>query len=135
MTAFGSITICASLHFLKLSLHFPMLGTLLSMKHELRVMQAQGAGSIVNISSAYGHEGAAGASVYVASKHAVERVTKSAALEAAPFGVRINAVWSRAIETGMLTRSTGTAEVKAALALEAPLARVASRRRSLTPLF
>jgi hypothetical protein len=92
MTAFGSITICASLHFLKLSLHFPMLGTLLSMKHELRVMQAQGAGSIVNISSAYGHEGAAGASVYVASKHAVEGMTKSAALEAAPFGVRIKEI-------------------------------------------
>src|SRR5258705_8429404 len=46
-----------------------VLGTLLSMKHELRVMQAQGSGSIVNISSTYGHEGGAGASVYVASKH------------------------------------------------------------------
>jgi len=56
-----------------------VLGTLLSMKHELRVMQAQGSGSIVNISSTYGHEGAAGASVYAASKHAVEGMTKSAA--------------------------------------------------------
>ena len=54
-----------------------VLGTLLSMKHELRVMQAQGSGSIVNISSTYGHEGAAGASVYAASKHAVEGMTKS----------------------------------------------------------
>ena len=63
-----------------------VLGTLLSMKHELRVMQAQGNGSIVNISSTYGHEGAAGASVYAASKHAVEGMTKSAALEAARFG-------------------------------------------------
>src|SRR5438132_10824222 len=69
-----------------------VLGTLLSMKHELRVMQAQGSGSIVNISSTYGHEGGAGASVYVASKHAVEGMTKSAALEAAHFGVRVNAV-------------------------------------------
>src|SRR5438270_13202764 len=59
-----------------------VLGTLLSMKHELRVMQAQGSGSIVNISSTYGHEGAAGASVYAASKHAVAGMTKSAALEA-----------------------------------------------------
>jgi NAD(P)-dependent dehydrogenase (short-subunit alcohol dehydrogenase family) len=101
-----------------------VLGTLLSMKHELRVMQAQGAGSIVNISSAYGHEGAAGASVYVASKHAVEGMTRSAALEVARFGVRVNAVAPGAIETGMLTRFTGTAEVKAALASEAPLARV-----------
>ena len=59
-----------------------VLGTLLSMKHELRVMQAQGSGSIINISSTYGHEGGAGASVYAASKHAVEGITKSAALEA-----------------------------------------------------
>src|SRR6266487_6356899 len=45
-----------------------VLGTLLSMKHELRAMLAQGSGSIVNISSTYGHRGAGGASVYVASK-------------------------------------------------------------------
>jgi NAD(P)-dependent dehydrogenase (short-subunit alcohol dehydrogenase family) len=63
-----------------------VLGTLLSMKHELRVMQAQGSGSIVNISSTYGHDGARGASVYSASKHAVEGLTKSAALEAAASG-------------------------------------------------
>jgi NAD(P)-dependent dehydrogenase (short-subunit alcohol dehydrogenase family) len=49
-----------------------VLGMLLSLKHELRVMTAQGSGSIVNISSTYGHEGAKGASVYVGSKHAVE---------------------------------------------------------------
>src|SRR5467141_1518127 len=60
-----------------------VLGTLLSMKHELRVMLPQGSGSIVNVSSTYGHTGAAGASVYAASKHAVEGLTKSAALEAA----------------------------------------------------
>ena len=101
-----------------------VLGTLLSMKYELRVMQAQGAGSIVNISSAFGHEGAAGASVYVASKHAVEGLTRSAALEAAPFGVRVNAVAPGAIETGMLNRFAGNAENKAALAAQAPLARV-----------
>ena len=60
-----------------------VLGVLLSMKHELRVMLPQGSGSIVNVSSAYGSVGAAGASVYVASKHAVEGLTKSAALEVA----------------------------------------------------
>jgi NAD(P)-dependent dehydrogenase (short-subunit alcohol dehydrogenase family) len=60
-----------------------VLGTLLCMKHEMRVMQARGRGSIVNISSTYGHRGAAGASVYAASKHAVEGLTKSVALEAA----------------------------------------------------
>src|SRR5712671_1854423 len=93
-----------------------VLGTLLSMKHELRVMKAQGSGSIVNISSTYGHEGAGGASVYAASKHAVEGLTKSAALEAAGFGVRVNAVAPGPTDTGMLTRFTGTAERKEAMA-------------------
>lgn len=101
-----------------------VLGTVLSMKHELRVMQAQGSGSIVNISSTYGHEGGAGASVYVASKHAVEGMTKSAALEAAHFGVRVNAVAPGPIETAMLTRFTGTAERKAALGAAVPLGRI-----------
>jgi NAD(P)-dependent dehydrogenase (short-subunit alcohol dehydrogenase family) len=101
-----------------------VLGTLLSMKHELRVMQAQRSGSIINISSTYGHEGGAGASVYVGSKHAVEGMTKSAALEAASSGVRINAVAPGPIETGMLNRFTGTAERKAALLKTVPLGRV-----------
>jgi NAD(P)-dependent dehydrogenase (short-subunit alcohol dehydrogenase family) len=101
-----------------------VLGTLLSMKHELRVMQAQGSGSIINISSTYGHAGGAGASVYVGSKHAVEGMTKSAALEAARSGVRINAVAPGPIETAMLNRFTGTAERKAALLKTVPLGRV-----------
>jgi NAD(P)-dependent dehydrogenase (short-subunit alcohol dehydrogenase family) len=101
-----------------------VLGTLLSMKHELRVMLAQGSGSIINISSTYGHEGGAGASVYVGSKHAVEGMTKSAALEAASSGVRINAVAPGPTETGMLNRFTGTAEKKAALVKTVPLGRV-----------
>jgi NAD(P)-dependent dehydrogenase (short-subunit alcohol dehydrogenase family) len=69
-----------------------VLGVLLSMKHEMRVMQAQGSGSIVNLSSTMGHRGAPGASLYTASKHAVEGLTKSAALEGAGSGVRVNAV-------------------------------------------
>jgi NAD(P)-dependent dehydrogenase (short-subunit alcohol dehydrogenase family) len=101
-----------------------VLGTLLSLKHELRVMTAQGSGSIVNISSTYGHEGARGASVYVGSKHAVEGITKSAALEAAASGVRVNAVAPGPTETGMLNRFTGTAERKAALVSGVPLGRI-----------
>jgi NAD(P)-dependent dehydrogenase (short-subunit alcohol dehydrogenase family) len=101
-----------------------VLGTLLSMKHELRVMQAQGSGSIVNISSTYGHDGARGASVYAASKHAVEGLTKSAALEAAGSGVRVNAVAPGPTETGMLNRFTGNAERKAGLVASVPLQRV-----------
>jgi NAD(P)-dependent dehydrogenase (short-subunit alcohol dehydrogenase family) len=101
-----------------------VLGTLLSMKHELRIMQKQARGSIVNISSTYGHEGAAFASVYAGSKHAVEGMTKSAALEAASFGVRVNAVAPGPTDTGMLDRFTGNAERKAALASGVPLGRV-----------
>jgi NAD(P)-dependent dehydrogenase (short-subunit alcohol dehydrogenase family) len=92
-----------------------VLGVLLSLKHELRVMQAQGSGSIVNLSSTMGHRGAPGASLYTASKHAVEGLTKSAALEAAAFGVRVNAVAPGPIDTAMLDRFTGTPDRKAGL--------------------
>jgi NAD(P)-dependent dehydrogenase (short-subunit alcohol dehydrogenase family) len=101
-----------------------VLGTLLSMKHELRVMLAQGSGSIVNVSSTYGHTGAPGAAVYAASKHAVEGLTRSAALEVASSGVRVNAVAPGPIETGMLNRFTGSEERKASLAATVPLKRV-----------
>jgi NAD(P)-dependent dehydrogenase (short-subunit alcohol dehydrogenase family) len=100
-----------------------VLGVLLSMKHELRVMQPQGSGSIVNLSSTMGHRGAPGASVYTASKHAVEGLTKSAALEAAAFGVRINAVAPGPVETEMLNRFTGNADRKAGLVAGIPLKR------------
>lgn len=101
-----------------------VLGVILSMKHEVRAMQGQGSGSIINISSTYGHEGAAGASVYVASKHAVEGITKSVALEVATSGIRVNAVAPGPTDTGMLTRFTGTPENKAALTSEVPLGRL-----------
>ena len=101
-----------------------VLGVILSMKHEVRVMQGQGSGSIINISSTYGHEGAAGASVYVGSKHAVEGITKSVALETAKSGIRVNAVAPGPTDTGMLTRFTGTPEKKASLAAEVPIGRL-----------
>ena len=101
-----------------------VLGVILSMKHQVRVMQEQGRGSIINISSTYGHEGAAGASVYVGSKHAVEGITKSVALEVAASGIRVNGVAPGPTDTGMLTRFTGTPENKAALVTEVPLARL-----------
>ena len=103
-----------------------VLGTLLSMKHELRAMLPQGSGSIVNVSSAYGSVGAPGASVYVASKHAVEGLTKSAALEVAGTGVRVNVVAPGTTETGMLTRFTNTDENKAALVSTVPFKRLAT---------
>src|SRR4030081_1797443 len=100
-----------------------VLGTLLSMKHEMGVMLAQRSGSIVNVSSTYGHTGAAGASIYAASKHAVEGLTKSAALEAAGSGGGVNVVAPGPIETGMLNRFIGTDERKAGLAGTVPLKR------------
>ncbi len=101
-----------------------VLGTLLSLKHELRVMLAQRHGSIVNLSSTLGHTGAPGASVYSASKHAVEGLTKSTALEAAASGVRVNAVAPGPVDTEMLSRFTGTADRKAGLVAGVPLKRM-----------
>jgi NAD(P)-dependent dehydrogenase (short-subunit alcohol dehydrogenase family) len=100
-----------------------VLGTILSLKHELRVMLPQGRGNIVNLSSTYGSHGAAGASMYVASKHAVEGLTKSAALEAAAFGVRVNAVAPGPIETELLNRFAGSADRKAGVIAGVPLKR------------
>jgi NAD(P)-dependent dehydrogenase (short-subunit alcohol dehydrogenase family) len=100
-----------------------VLGTLLSLKHELRVMQPHGSGSIINISSTMGERGTANLALYTASKHAVEGLTKSAALEAAPFGVRVNAVAPGPTETAMLDRLTGTPDKKAAFYASVPLKR------------
>jgi NAD(P)-dependent dehydrogenase (short-subunit alcohol dehydrogenase family) len=100
-----------------------VLGTILSLKHEMRVMLAQGHGSIVNLSSTFGSRGGAGASMYVASKHAVEGLTKVAALEGAAVGVRVNAVAPGPVETAMLNRFTGNAERKAGLVAGVPAKR------------
>jgi len=101
-----------------------VLGTILSLKYEMRVMLAQGQGSIINLSSVLGSRGAPGASIYVASKHAVEGLTKSAALEGATLGVRVNAVAPGPVETEMLTRFSGSAEKKGRLVASVPAKRV-----------
>jgi NAD(P)-dependent dehydrogenase (short-subunit alcohol dehydrogenase family) len=101
-----------------------VLGVLLSLKHEMRVMQAQKAGSIINLSSTLGHRSAPGASLYAASKHAVQGLTQTAALEGAPFGVRVNSVSPGPTDTGFLSRFTGTPKKKAVLISGVPLDRV-----------
>lgn len=99
-------------------------GVLLSLKHEMRAMREQKAGSIVNMSSVVGHLGFPGASIYVASKHAVEGLTKVAALEGVEFGIRVNSVAPGPIDTEMVTRFTGTPENKAALISGVPMNRM-----------
>jgi NAD(P)-dependent dehydrogenase (short-subunit alcohol dehydrogenase family) len=101
-----------------------VLGLLLSLKHELRVMQEQRSGSIVNVSSIYGQKGFGGGALYVASKHAIVGITKSAALESAALGVRVNAIAPGPIETAMFNRVTGgSAEAKAAFLSTVPVGR------------
>jgi NAD(P)-dependent dehydrogenase (short-subunit alcohol dehydrogenase family) len=103
-----------------------VLGTLLSLKHEFRAMKAQGKGSIVNIGSVYGHKGfGGGGSVYAASKFAIEGITKCAALEGAPAGIRVNAVAPGHVETAMFDRVIGgNDDVKTMVKSMIPLGRV-----------
>lgn len=82
-------------------------GVLLSMKHEAAAMLRNGGGAIVNTSSLAGQIGLAGAGVYVASKHAVRGLSKSAALEFARKGIRVNTVSPGTIQTEMIGRMLG----------------------------
>jgi NAD(P)-dependent dehydrogenase (short-subunit alcohol dehydrogenase family) len=103
-----------------------VLGTLLGLKHEMRVMAKQGGGSIVNLSSVLGKVGAPNAAVYTASKHAVEGLTKAAALEGSAIGVRVNAVAPGPVETEMLNRFTGGGERKENFLESVPVKRAAT---------
>jgi NAD(P)-dependent dehydrogenase (short-subunit alcohol dehydrogenase family) len=80
-------------------------GVWLSMKHQLRQMGKQGGGAIVNLSSAYASVGAPGQGAYAASKHALAGLTRSAALEHAKEGIRVNALCPGAVRTPMLARA------------------------------
>ncbi|MCW8407460.1 glucose 1-dehydrogenase [Legionella sp. PATHC035] len=100
-----------------------VLGVFLCLKYELKVMMEQGSGCIINLSSIAGHTGVPGASIYCATKHAVEGFTKVAALEAAGAHVRVNAVAPGPISTDMFERFTGTEENRAAFLERVPLKR------------
>ena len=101
-------------------------GVLLSMKHEIPAMLRSGGGAIVNNSSIGGHIGFNGSSVYVASKFAVIGLTKTAALEFAKQGVRVNSVSPGTVQTEMFDRAFGEGEtdVKKTLATQNPIGRI-----------
>jgi NAD(P)-dependent dehydrogenase (short-subunit alcohol dehydrogenase family) len=82
-------------------------GVLNSMKHEVAAMLKTGGGAIVNTSSVAGHIGVSQGSIYVATKHAVEGLTKAVALEFAKQGIRVNSVAPAAIDTDMVDRAVG----------------------------
>jgi NAD(P)-dependent dehydrogenase (short-subunit alcohol dehydrogenase family) len=89
-------------------------GTFLSMKYELRAMFAQNAGCIMNVASPFGRPAATGGALGAARRHAVAGMTRAVALEAAPFGVRVNAIASKPVDTGIpmpLDRPPTVAEV------------------------
>ncbi|HEX2837435.1 MAG TPA: glucose 1-dehydrogenase [Phycisphaerales bacterium] len=112
-----------------------VLGTMLCLKHELRAMLRQGGGSIVNNASIAGTIGMAGAGVYIASKHAVIGLTKTAALEGAPRNVRVNAVSPGGIATEMLTRFAGSDAAYKALAALHPLGRIGTPDEVARPVL
>jgi len=106
-----------------------VLGVILSMKHEVRVMQGQGSGSIVNISRPTGTRVRRGPPSMSAASTPSKASPNRVALELARSGIRVNGVAPGPTDTGMLTRFTGTPENKAALVTGVPMAASASRRK------
>lgn len=101
-------------------------GLLWCLKHEIPAMRRCGGGAIVNVSSVAGHVGLESCAAYVASKHAVEGLTKAAALEGAKDGIRVNAVAPGAIDTPMLDRALGAGdtELRRSIVAMHPLGRI-----------
>lgn len=101
-------------------------GVLLSMKHEIAAMLKTGGGSIINTASVAGSVGLPGAAVYVGSKFAVIGLSKSAALEYAQQGIRVNVVSPGPVQTEMLDRAFGVGDTdgKKFISAQTPAGRV-----------
>lgn len=103
-------------------------GAFFSMKHEIRAMKGTGGGSIVNTASVGGRIGVPGSADYVAAKHGLIGLTKSAAMEAAPYNIRVNVIAPGATATDMYRRWLPTAEDQQRVADRGLQKRIASPR-------
>jgi NAD(P)-dependent dehydrogenase (short-subunit alcohol dehydrogenase family) len=110
-------------------------GVLACMKHEIRAMLKTGGGSIVNCTSIVGKKGIAGHQVYSASKHAVEGLTKSVALEYAKQGIRVNALAPGPTITDMMAQVVPTKEAQAAFANIVPQGRLGTVEEMVPPVL
>jgi NAD(P)-dependent dehydrogenase (short-subunit alcohol dehydrogenase family) len=104
-------------------------GTFMTMKHEIELMLAHGGGAIVNTSSGAGVKGFKGQAAYVAAKHGLIGLTKSAALDYAALNIRINAICPGIMDTETMRRFTGdTDEGRAAVIAHEPIGRMGKRK-------
>ncbi|MFC1822880.1 SDR family oxidoreductase [Thermodesulfobacteriota bacterium] len=126
MGQFGKTTGCTEENW-DFTMNLNLKGVWLSMKYEIPEMQKQGGGAIVNTSSMTGLRGSPGFPAYDASKHGVVGLTKTAALEYAKAGIRVNAVCPSFVITPMMQGFTrGSQEALDRLAAKTPLKRIAT---------
>lgn len=112
-----------------------VLGVLMGMKHQVPAMLKSGGGSIVNTTSGLGHVGMANLHVYTGSKHAVEGITKSVALELAQKGIRVNTIAPGGVATEMNARAIVGDEARKAFDAFHPVGRIAQSPEIAAPIL